>query len=141
MEEKKCANPGCDQPVDWNYMPGDHGYCDEHVPRGCGCTNFEEEPRSPYLDRKGRMSPCVEYDDLIAQRQEDVVAALAERVENVPKAVIVLSPDEAALLLEAIRERDHVITYLRHEVMALENFIGFEDDEEPVDDDIEDQLN
>lgn len=88
----------CDNKATWLYMPSSNGrvfYCNDHVPRGCQCNDYdiemdgdptpgrpvawwtkEDSSRQPpfclerqkdsffyqYLDEKGRLYPCVEYD-------------------------------------------------------------------------------
>ena len=88
----------CNRTATWCYLPSGGGrymYCDEHVPRGCSCNNydiqFDGEPDESkgavawwpiddidfnvinterhndsyhyqYLDNKGRVEPCCEYD-------------------------------------------------------------------------------
>ena len=39
MKKEKCLN--CGKVATWAYMPGTSHYCDEHVPRGCSCNEYE----------------------------------------------------------------------------------------------------
>lgn len=69
-----CRHNGCTKPILWLYCPspGNTGYCDEHIPRGCSCNvnyhldadgNEVGEP-TILLDKHGREMPCVEYEYL-----------------------------------------------------------------------------
>ena len=117
-----CSRKGCERRIDWLYDPAPElqGYCDVHVPRGCDC-NHEEHPRSPFLDRKGRREPCVEYHDLIMIRQQEAIERLEERAKT---------DKEAALLLGAIRDNEHALEYWVGEVQALEEFHSDEEEED-----------
>lgn len=51
----------CPKLAVWYYVPnGNTYYCDDCVPRGCGC--FIDDYGSEYLDEHGRSLPCIEYD-------------------------------------------------------------------------------
>ena len=60
----------CGRMAEWVYMPGNHGFCDIHVPRGCSCNqhpkddNYENTDSSNWIedkDEEGRLLPCCEY--------------------------------------------------------------------------------
>ncbi len=49
----------CTAMATWYYMPygallGNRAYCDDHVPRGCSCSEGR-------FDDEGREMPCIEY--------------------------------------------------------------------------------
>jgi len=60
----------CGKLAEWSYMPGDYGFCDIHVPRGCSCNKYPidgdwENPNqsnwTEKTDELGRLEPCCEY--------------------------------------------------------------------------------
>lgn len=113
----KCAHKGCDLPVEWEYMPGDHGYCDDHVPRGCGC-NAEEAPRTEFLDAKGRRLPCVEYNGIGEAVEDAAIERLKAKTD----------PD-SILLAKVIADYDHATHYWIRQVRLLEDAL-YEDEDE-----------
>lgn len=60
----------CGQKAEWTYIPGNCGFCDKHVPRGCSCNsnpidgNYENLDRTNWkekTDKLGRLLPCCEF--------------------------------------------------------------------------------
>ena len=89
IKKQICSHKDCNQLATWFYMPSTDEpinpyYCENHVYRGCSCTdNYvnEDYPNNPigienkdwkwveknvswcHLDSKGREWPCCEYDN------------------------------------------------------------------------------
>ena len=117
----KCAHKDCDRNIDWQYMPGTKGYCDDHVPRGCNC-NAELEPRTEFLDSKGRRFPCVEYHYVHEAAEDDAVERLRAKTD----------PD-SILVAKVIADCENAIGYWIQQVHLLEQAL-YEDDDDELDD-------
>lgn len=53
----------CGKLAIWWYMTDEISdvFCDDCVPRGCGCNVLDEKTGEPERDEKGRLKPCCEW--------------------------------------------------------------------------------